>query len=52
MAAQAFIATYKDRKGKEKSLKVKAANLATAKRNLRQRGILALRLKADSGGYE
>ena len=52
MAAQAFIATYKDRKGKEKSLKVKAANLATAKRNLRQRGILALSLKADSGGNE
>lgn len=52
MAAQAFIATYKDRKGKEKSLKVKAANLATAKRNLRQRGILALSLKADSSGNE
>ena len=52
MAARAFIATYKDRKGKEKSLKVKAANLATAKRNLRQRGILALSLKADSSGNE
>ena len=41
MATQAFIATYKDRQGKEKSLRVKAADLASAKRNLRQRGILA-----------
>ena len=52
MAAQAFIATYKDRQGKEKSLKLKAADLASAKRSLRQRGILALSLKADSGGSE
>jgi len=52
MAAQAFIATYKDRQGKEKSLKLKAADLASAKRSLRQRGILALSLKADSGSSE
>jgi type IV pilus assembly protein PilC len=52
MAAQAFIATYKDRRGKEKSLKLKAADLASAKRNLRKRGILALSLKADSGSSE
>ena len=52
MAAQAFIATYKDRRGKEKSLKLKAADLASAKRNLRKRGILALSLKADSGSNE
>ena len=52
MATQAFIATYKDRQGKEKSLKLKAADLASAKRSLRQRGILALSLKADSGSSE
>ena len=52
MAAQAFIATYKDRRGKEKSLKLKAADLASAKRNLRQRGIAPLSLKADSGSSE
>jgi type IV pilus assembly protein PilC len=52
MAAQAFIATYKDRRGKEKSLKLKAADLASAKRNLRKRGILALSLKTDSGSNE
>ena len=52
MATQAFIATYKDRRGKEKSLKLKAADLASAKRSLRQRGILALSLKADSGSSE
>ena len=52
MAAQAFIATYKDRQGKEKSLRVKAADLASAKRNLRQRGILALSLKPDAGGSD
>ena len=52
MAVQAFIATYKDRRGKEKSLKLKAADLASAKRNLRKRGILALSLKADSGSNE
>ena len=52
MAVQAFIATYKDRRGKEKSLKLKAADLASAKRNLRKRGILALSLKADSGSSE
>ena len=52
MATQAFIATYKDRQGKEKSLRVKAADLASAKRNLRQRGILALSLKPDAGGSD
>ena len=52
MAAQAFIATYKDRRGKEKSLKLKAADLASAKRSLRKRGILALSLKTDSGSNE
>ena len=52
MAVQAFIATYKDRRGKEKSLKLKAADLASAKRNLRKRGILALSLKTDSGSNE
>jgi type IV pilus assembly protein PilC len=52
MAAQAFIATYKDRRGKEKSLKLKAADLASAKRNLRKRGILALSLKTDNGSNE
>ena len=52
MAVQAFIATYKARRGKEKSLKLKAADLASAKRNLRKRGILALSLKADSGSSE
>ena len=52
MTARAFIATYKDRRGKEKSLKLKAADLASAKRNLRKRGILALSLKTDSGSNE
>ena len=52
MATQAFIATYKDRQGKEKSLRVKAADLASAKRSLRQRGILALSLKPDAGGSD
>ena len=42
MATQAFIATYKDRRGKEKSLKLKAADLASAKRSLRKRGIFCL----------
>ena len=52
MAAQAFIATYKDRRGKEKSLKLKATDLASAKRNLRKRGILALSLKPDAGSSD
>lgn len=52
MAAQAFIATYKDRQGKEKSLRVKAADLASAKRNLRKRGILALSLKPDASSSD
>ena len=52
MATQAFIATYKDRQGKEKNLRIKAADLASAKRSLRQRGILALSLKPDAGSSD
>jgi len=52
MATQAFIATYKDRQGKEKNLRIKAADLASAKRSLRQRGILALSLKPDAASSD
>ncbi len=45
MANQTFEATYKDRQGKEKSLKIQASDLQSAKRTLRQRGILAISLK-------
>ena len=52
MATQTFLAIYKDRRGKEKNLRLKAADLASAKRNLRQRGIIPLSLSSDSAAGE
>ena len=52
MASQNFVATYKNRQGKEQRLRLKAADLASAKRSLRQRGIIPLSLNADTGGGE
>ncbi len=43
-----FLATYRDRQGREKQLRLAAADLQAAKRLLRQRGILALSLKAEA----
>ena len=43
-----FLATYRDRQGREQQLSVAAADLQTAKRLLRQRGVLALSLKAEA----
>jgi len=43
-----FLATYRDRQGREKQLRLAAADLQGAKRLLRQRGILALSLKAEA----
>ena len=52
MATQTFLAIYKDRRGKEKNLRLKAADLASAKRNLRQRGIIPVSLSSDSAAGE
>ena len=52
MATQTFLAIYKDRRGKEKNLRLKAADLASAKRNLRQRGIIPVSLSSDSTAGE
>ena len=52
MAAQTFLAVYKDRQGKEKNLRLKASDLASAKRNLRQRGIIPVSLSSDTTGNE
>ena len=52
MATQTFLAIYKDRRGKEKNLRLKAADLASAKRNLRQRGIIPVSLSSDTAGGE
>ena len=43
-----YLATYRDRQGREKTLRLSAADLQTAKRLLRQRGILALSLKPEA----
>ena len=48
MAAQTFLAVYKDRQGKEKNLRLKASDLASAKRSLRQRGIIPVSLSSDT----
>ena len=52
MAAQTFLAVYKDRQGKEKNLRLKASDLASAKRSLRQRGIIPVSLSSDTTGNE
>ena len=52
MAAQTFLAVYKDRQGKERNLRLKASDLASAKRNLRQRGIIPVSLSSDTTGNE
>ena len=52
MAAQTFLAVYKDRQGKEKNLRLKASNLASAKRSLRQRGIIPVSLCSDTARSE
>ena len=52
MAAQTFLAVYKDRQGKEKNLRLKAADLASAKRSLRQRGIIPVSLCSDTARSE
>ena len=52
MATQTFLAIYKDRRGKEKNLRLKAADLASAKRTLRQRGIMPVSLSSDSAAGE
>lgn len=52
MATQTFLAIYKDRQGKEKNLRLKAADLASAKRHLRQRGIIPVSLSSDTAGGE
>ena len=52
MAAQTFLAVYKDRQGKEKNLRLKAADLVSAKRTLRQRGIIPVSLSSDTAGSE
>jgi type IV pilus assembly protein PilC len=52
MANQTFEATYKDRQGKEKSLRLQAPDLQSAKRSLRQRGILTISLKTASASGE
>jgi type IV pilus assembly protein PilC len=50
--ANNFVATYRDRQGKERTLKLAAADLAAARRSLRQRGIMALSLQSDAGTTE
>ena len=52
MASQHFVAIYKNRQGKEQRLRLQAADLVSAKRSLRQRGIIPISLNADTGGGE
>ena len=52
MASQRFVAIYKNRQGKEQRLRLQAADLVSAKRSLRQRGIIPISLNADTGGGE
>ena len=52
MASQRFVAIYKNRQGKEQRLRLQAADLVSAKRSLRQRGIIPISLNADTGSGE
>ena len=52
MASQRFVAIYKNRQGKEQRLRLEAADMVSAKRSLRQRGIIPISLNADTGGGE
>ena len=52
MASQRFVAIYKNRQGKEQRLRLQATDLVSAKRSLRQRGIIPISLNADTGGGE